>query len=832
MADKEKLTLVERITGRKASTAPLTEQQSIKESDNPIISGISFTKKELLRTDVSSLDERGLFELFNRMDEDSIVSSALDLLADNATIVSRKTGHVVAVESSDVTFKDEINDFLWNIINIDTEAWEYIRSVVKYGSVFLDTRASNGGKEWSFIESANPYLIKALTYGQDEVKYFVVEPEETNAEPKLGENPFYVARVNSMTVNSNDKRVLDADAYIAGFNSRKHLGKMTVKTTLASNDDGVEEELYVRTGRSVLASVISTWQNLTILEDQLMTYRLAKSNVFKLVQVNVEGSTNKQAEQIMKSVQDSFRSSETIDMTAGRYGNRQSPIPAHDFIYVPVKGAKGSVVVNEVGSEVGTIDLSDINYFRNKLFAGLGVLKAYLGWEESTPGGLGDSTLTKLDERMSKRVLRLQEVLKKIVKQIINYYWRYSKKDRSLDNIPEYDIILGEVSNAAGKEDREKVTANLDIADRFMAIADDPRFSDKVSNDKLFRYIFENILGVDLAHIDLSIKPEQVQIKQINKIPLHKKETIKESSKKKFGEDELEEAQKAKKKKFGESENFLEGTVKDLYFSTDIKQLIEEYDIVLISPYSNRRVPLSEALDLSNFKKLINEETYKSLKQLTKDKDPKRVEKSKKMTVKYKGLDDDNNILFQVTAEDPKSNAASGRPTSYETKLQLKDLAQLMADRKHGDKDANLVQKAMQGDIAVSCECPASKYWGQQYVGTKNGYSIVKNDIAPKRNLPTQVVCKHTLSMLAVAPFWWNTIVFDLRAKGVLKPFEEEEKEDLKKAEEPIKEEPVKEEPKAEEKIRQEEEKEELNQIEKPEETPDEDEEKEALKKQ
>ena len=161
---------------------------------------------------------------------------------------------------------------------------------------------------------------------------------------------------------------------------------MTVSTEMPNSDSSITEELYIRTGKSVLASVVNTWQTLTILEDQLTSYRLAKSNVFKLVQVNVEGSTNKQAEEIMAAVEDSFKSSETIDLVSNVYGNRQSPIPNNDFVYVPIKGAKGSVTVQEVGSSMGTIDLSDINYFRNKLFAGLGVLKAYLGWEESTPG--------------------------------------------------------------------------------------------------------------------------------------------------------------------------------------------------------------------------------------------------------------------------------------------------------------------------------------------------------------------------------------------------------------------------------------------------------------
>ena len=792
MAENEKLSIIERITGRKTSTK--IEEDGKKDVGDLVISNTLYTRKELLNSDTSNLNEKGLYELYNRMDEDSIISSALDLLADNATILNSKTKHVVAVESSDNSFKEELNDFLWNILKIDVEAWEYIRSVVKYGRVFLDTKSADGGKEWSFVEYPNPYNIKALTYGQNEIKYYSIERDQDEEYTGLGKNAFLHEYSKSVDNQNVKQDVVDKDRFISGFNSRKHTGKVVVQITMPNSEAGFDDNLYIRTGKSALASIITTWQTLTMLEDQLLTYRLAKSNVFKLVQVNVDGSTNRQAEAIMNSVQNSFRSNETIDLNANKYGNRQSPVPSNDFVYVPTKGDKGAVVVTEVGSQVGVIDLSDIDYFRNKLFAGLGVLKAYLGWEESTPGGLGDSTLTKLDERMSKRIKRLQEVLKYIIKQVIEYYWRYSKTGRTVDNMPDYELILGEVSSSEDTQIREKLKDNLDVADRLMALTDDPRFSDKISNDKLFRYVFETILNIELSHIDISIEPEKLVISTINKI---ESGVIKEAKRiEKFGANEaIEPVTAIAKKKFGDEDkvveenkvNFLEGAVDDLYLISDLKELIKEYDISLISPYTHREVPLSEAINSNQFKRNINEETYKQLKQLTRDKDPKRVAKSKKLTVKYKGLDDDNNIVFQVTAEDPAKNAKAGKPTSYETKLQLKDLAKLMLDKKRGDKDADLVQRAMKGDVAVSCECPASIYWGQQYVGTQKGYSIDKNDIAPTVNVPTQVVCKHVLTMLSVAPFWWNTIVRDLRSSGK-----------LPKIEEPIVEEPIVEEPKAE----------------------------------
>jgi hypothetical protein len=74
----------------------------------------------------------------------------------------------------------------------------------------------------------------------------------------------------------------------------------------------------------------------------------------------------------------------------------------------------------------------------------------------------------------------------------------------------------------------------------------------------------------------------------------------------------------------------------------------------------------------------------------------------------------------------------------------------------------------MQGDVDVSCTCPSSLYWGQQYLGTKQDYSLDKNTIEPTVRPPKIPVCKHTIATLSVLPFWYNTIIRDLRVKGVL----------------------------------------------------------------
>lgn len=747
--------------------------------DTMNIASLYTSSKTLITgTDVSTADESKLISLYRQMENDSIIAASLDLYADNATQINQKTGHVVAIESTDKNFQDELNEFLWNIAKIDQEAWQIVRDVARDGKIYLDTKAFNNGQEWSFVPIENPALIKPLITGQNKIKYFVIAPEVDEDK----DNSVVSSTFTHMYQKQQDLsgyHVEPYDRFIAGFNTREIIGRMSVSSESRTDGTEIVEELKVRSGRSILTPVVQTWQTLSALEDAIFINRLTKSTQFKIVQVDVSDSNNKQAEQIISAVKDSFKSSEAIDQVSNRYQNRQSPIPINDFVYVPVKGGKGTVTVTDVGGQVGSIEMGDIDYFRNKLFAGLGVLKAYLGFEETTPGGLGDSTLTKLDERLGRRVLRLQHVLKSIIYEMVDYYWKHSTVARATTPMPDFNIIMGKISTREEEENRARLEESIGIANSIVSLARDDAFDEFVSKERLFKYVFEDIIGIDTHLFDNTPSEDEVSLK----IKDIKDRLLTES---------YDHNEQNKFKKIKINENFISGRIEELLGKNSLdtlRDLIEDYEIYLEDDFGKQR-PLREALKFEGFKKAFNELTYAQLKDMSKKKDPTRLAKSKRSVAKYKGLDKDDNILFQISAEDPKTNKDAGRPTSYTTKVALKDLSYLIDNSDDEEMtDKEIVEMAIQGDVAVSCGCPAAKYWGQQYNGTLDKYTLDKNDIAPTVRVPTQVLCKHTILMLTVLPFWYNTIMRDLKTKGVIeKPASKKVKDRVNKKEQESKE--------------------------------------------
>lgn len=751
MAEK-KPNLIQRIFGI-TPKPPITESvQTDNQKTNITDNVIKTLKTSSVSLDTSidalSSEEKKLFELYEQMDLDAVISAALDLYADAATLNNTKTGHVASIKSSDARFQEEINDFLWNVFKVDSEAWGIVRDLAKYGKVFLDTKANRDGREWSFSTTENPQLINPLIQGSGEPKYFAVSPEE-NYQEAVKNKPYQYVRPDDNKFGYN---IFPKDKFIVGLNNKKFAGKMDLEFTDSKGENKTTETFKILTGRSILESIISSWQMLNTMENALLTNRLTKATQFKIVEVDVSDSTNVEATKIMEDVKNAFKNSESIDLNSKSYRNRLNPVTVDDLIFLAKKGERGVVNVKPVGGEQTETPMGDINYMRNKVFAGLASPKAYLGFEEETPGGLGEQTLSKIDERHGRIVKRLQNVLRDILRQSIEYYWAYSRADRYVKDMPDYIIELGQVSTKESEEKRNQLTASFSIATSILSMAKEGWFIDKIDGDKMFKYIFEEVLNLDTSKFDNTPYPEEIDLKT-HELEL---QAITENAIKAY-------TTQSETRLPGQ----LEGTLEEFLNTASLEELLEEYDLIL-EDTNYKRYNFLDIMHYKRFRGTIQEATYKNLKDDSKSKDPKRLPKSKKIILRYTGLDENNYITFVATAEDPEKNKAEGKPTSYNTKVSLKDLIEVLK-MQGKTTDLELVRAAIEGDIAVSCTCPASKYWGQQYVGTQKGYSIDKNDIAPTRNIPTQVVCKHILSTLQVLPFWTNTIVRDLRAKGVLK---------------------------------------------------------------
>ena len=72
----------------------------------------------------------GLFKDYDSMDADTIISSALDIYADESSMKS-EYGKVLSVKTEDNNVHDILNNLFYEILNIEFNLWPWIRNMCK-----------------------------------------------------------------------------------------------------------------------------------------------------------------------------------------------------------------------------------------------------------------------------------------------------------------------------------------------------------------------------------------------------------------------------------------------------------------------------------------------------------------------------------------------------------------------------------------------------------------------------------------------------------------------------------------------------------------------------
>ena len=70
------------------------------------------------------------------MDNDAILSSALDIYADESSMKS-EYGDVLEIRTDNEQIKEILHNLFYDVLNIEFNLWPWIRNMCKYGDFFL-----------------------------------------------------------------------------------------------------------------------------------------------------------------------------------------------------------------------------------------------------------------------------------------------------------------------------------------------------------------------------------------------------------------------------------------------------------------------------------------------------------------------------------------------------------------------------------------------------------------------------------------------------------------------------------------------------------------------
>jgi len=389
-----------------------------------------------------------LFRDYDVMDMDPILSSALDIYADECT-TKNEMGEVLTIRSEDDNIKAILDNLFYEILNIEFNLWSWTRNMCKYGDFFLKMDIS------------------------PEYGIFMVEPLSA----------YEVTRIEGIDPENKNYVKFQHDGSFGGAEYENfEMGHFRL----------LSDSNFLPYGKSQIEGARRVWKQLSLMEDAMLINRIMRAPERRIFYVDIGNIPPSEVDAHMERMVSQMKKIPYIDPQTGDYNlkfNLQNMI--EDF-YLPVRGGdSGTRIENLSGLEWTGID--DLEYIKNKMMAALKIPKTFLGYDE----GIGEkSSLAAQDVRFAKTIQRIQHIIvSELTKIAILHLYVQGFTDAAMVN---FEITL---TNPSTLFEQEKIALWGDK----MSVARDMFESKFFSVD----WIYENVFNLSPADYS-KIKSELV----------------------------------------------------------------------------------------------------------------------------------------------------------------------------------------------------------------------------------------------------------------------------------------------------------------------------------
>ena len=298
---------------------------------------------------------------YEEMDHYPEITRALDIYADDSMTYA-EDGKILQIVSDDEKLIHELEELLYQRLDLDFHLWTWIRNMCKYGDMFnlLDIVDKEG-------------VLGAIAMPVGEIE----REEGYNNDP------------NSLRFKWTVQ------------------GNTVFENYQVSHLRILGDDRFLPYGRSILDSARKVWKQLLMAEDAMLIYRISRAPERRVFYVDVGNIPPRDVDSYMQSARDKLK---RIAVTAEATGNvdyRYNPESILEDFFIPVRGDRGSRIETLPGGE-NAAAIEDIEYLQNKLFISLGVPKSYLTAEEDLSG---KSTLAQEDIKFARTIQRIQKIV-------------------------------------------------------------------------------------------------------------------------------------------------------------------------------------------------------------------------------------------------------------------------------------------------------------------------------------------------------------------------------------------------------------------------------------
>ena len=427
---------------------------------------------------------------YDAMTDEVVIQSALELYADDATQLNSINNKTVTVLSEDKDLQQDLEAFLESL-NIDSRIWNWAYNIAQYGDMFLELHEDEDGR-LSIEEVSDPSEVMDLYERGSRVAFAKDDSAIQNYKVHNKSNPQGL----DLILYNQYKFV----HFMINMSSKYDILEIPEIDKVDDQGDTLVRKFTVVRGVSMIEGVRSIYRILALLEDTLLAARVSKAEFIRVFNIEVGDATAARTTDIVNSVKNLFDSKASFDVNSGRYISNKVYRPIGDPIFNPTRDGKGSLNTENIGGDFQVRDIVDLDYFKDKLFSGLKIPKAYLGYEESLPGGLGDNTLSRLDIRYSKSVRRVQSAL---INGITDLCKSWLAVNGRLDEDLEFTISMATPSSAEELSRLSEISMKFDTISNMMGTISS-NIGEYANIPRMYKILFDSLINDPKLKSDLS----------------------------------------------------------------------------------------------------------------------------------------------------------------------------------------------------------------------------------------------------------------------------------------------------------------------------------------
>ena len=400
-----------------------------------------------------------LYTDYEVMDQDAIISSALDIYADE-TVMKDDFGDVLRITSDDENIKKILHNLFYDILNVEFNLWPWVRNMCKYGDLYLHLDV------------------------QEEIGIINVTPMSA----------YEIIREEGMDLNN---------PYHVQF---KQLGggNITYENFEIAHFRNLTDSNFLPYGKSMIEGGRKVWKQLTLMEDAMLIHRIMRAPEKRIFKIDVGNIPPNEVDNYMQKIMNSMRKTPYVDEKTGEYNLKFNMQNMLEDYFLPVRGGQSGTEIDTLaGMEFTGID--DIEYLRNKMMASLKIPKAFIGYEE---GISGKATLAAEDVRFARTIERIQRIIiSELTKIAIVHLVAQGYEDAEL---LDFELTMTSPSTIYEQEKLTLYNTKVDLAKSMLE-------GKIISKDWIFKNIF-NFTEGDIGEIETGIIKDQKDTFRMTKI--------------------------------------------------------------------------------------------------------------------------------------------------------------------------------------------------------------------------------------------------------------------------------------------------------------------------